>query len=336
MSKPLTTLLRFDGPDAAGVLPPEIATRAVRAPLALREDGAAWRAEVALPRLESGELVVPSLVLGARLPHRYDLQFRWPGAAIALAPIALRRELTLDGPPARMDAAGAQAGRAIGGLDCMEIVDSIADCVLEVSGTGPAPHDAVLLISIRARRIDPVDTSARAPDLDVPGRSQMSHGAEIARHICSPISLCMVMARAGTHLESEAFARASEHPHHHKLFGLWPLNLARARGAGFSGCIRIFDDVTEAARLLERGYPLVTSIRFEAGTLPGAPLPRTSGHLVVLRGLGAQDVLVNDPAAPDDAAVPRRYDRASFLKAWLADRGVAYVLWPAPDDTENA
>ena len=336
MIEPLTRLLRFDAPAAAATLPSEIAARAAREPLALHQDGTGWRAEVRLPRLERRDLVVPSLVLGTHIPERYDLRFRWTGATIDLAPIALRPDLVLDGPPARLDTVGARAGRAIGGLDCMEVVEPIADCVLEVAGTGPVPEDAVLLVSVRTRRIDPVDTGARAPDLDVPGRSQMTHSAEIARHICSPISVCMVMARADVHPDPETFARASEHPHHSKLFGLWPLNLARARSAGFSGCVRIFDDVSEAARLLELGYPIVTSIRFEAGALPGAPLPRTSGHLVVLRGLGARDVLVNDPAAPDDAAVPHRYDRASFLRAWLSDRGVAYVLWPAAVTDEAA
>ncbi|MEE4298981.1 MAG: C39 family peptidase [Pseudomonadales bacterium] len=330
---PATTATHlFPGPDARDALPAGLRPEGARehAELAFEATPDGWRCSVALPELAADALLVPSLVLADQLPGAYAMSLRWGGAdeGIDLAPIAVRPGATLTVAKARMERVEIAGAAATGGLDCVETRDALPAPVLVLHGSGPAPTDALLLVSVRQRRIAVQDDGATAPDLDVPAFSQMTRPKEIARHVCSPVSVAMVLAAAGRRLDPEAFARACEHPDHSHLFGMWPLNLARARNEGFGGLVRLFDRVEEIARLLAAGVPVVASIRFDDGALPGAPLARTGGHLVVLRGLAADSVLVNDPAAPSDDAVTRRYDRAPFLEAWLADRGVGYLLWP--------
>jgi len=77
-----------------------------------------------------------------------------------------------------------------------------------------------------------------------------------------------------------------------------------------------------------RGHLLIASIKFADGQLAGAPISKTSGHLVLIVGLrrnemGSFHVLVNDPAASSPAEVSRRYDLEEFEKAWT---GIAYVI----------
>lgn len=335
---PASTLVThlFPGPDASDTLPaplrPALAER--HDDLAFETTPGGWRCALPLPELPAGALLVPSLVLGDRLPDAYAMRLTWGGAetGIDLAPISVRPGAVLTAPKAHMDPVEIDGAAARGGLDCVETRDALASPRLLIFGSGAPPTDAVLVVSLRPRRIAVQDSGATAPALEVPVHSQMTRPAEIARHVCSPVSVAMVLGAAGRPVEPETFARACEHPHYGRLFGMWPLNLARARGEGFGGLVRLFDGVDEAARLLAAGYPIVTSIRFEPGGLPGAPLERTGGHLVVLRGLDADTVLVNDPAAPSDDTVERRYDRAPFLEAWLADRGVGYLLWPRSAD----
>ena len=95
------------------------------------------------------------------------------------------------------------------------------------------------------------------------------------------------------------------------------------------GYLARFADWGAVRRSIAAGQPLVISIRFREGELPGAPIPSTAGHLIVVTGFAPNgDVLVNDPAAPAAAEVPRSYRRVDLEKAWLQKGGVAYVLLP--------
>ena len=80
---------------------------------------------------------------------------------------------------------------------------------------------------------------------------------------------------------------------------------------------------------LEAGIPIVVSVRFTRAELPEAGYA-TSGYLLVIVGFtAAGDVIVNDPASSDDAAVRRVYPRAEFANVWLPSTksgGVAYVI----------
>jgi hypothetical protein len=111
------------------------------------------------------------------------------------------------------------------------------------------------------------------------------------------------------------------------LYGVWPAAVRAAAARGVAGYLLRFPDWTAARWCLARGIPIVASVRYAAGELTGAAVAATPGHLLVLTGWEAGDVLVNDPAAPTADAVPRRYRADELGRAWLARGGVGYVLF---------
>ena len=75
---------------------------------------------------------------------------------------------------------------------------------------------------------------------------------------------------------------------------------------------------------------MAISIGWEEGELPLAPLPRSAGHLVVLRGFDrAGQPIVNDPGASRDDQVRRTYPRSALEALWLKYLGgLTYVIYP--------
>jgi hypothetical protein len=261
----------------------------------------------------------------------YSLRLCWIGGEALLAPIRVEGEAAVIDcwPRATLGATGADGARADAGLDCVEALDDLHGVRLEVDVlTEGGPPRLDLVVSRRPRRQSPAPSSVVSRTLAIPSISQMEQDPAIARDLCSPSCVAMVLEALGARPPLHAFLVACEHPQHERLFGLWPWNLARAWEQGACGVVRTFDDARDAAHLLNAGLAIIASIRYETGALPGAPMPRSAGHLVVLRGLDARLAQVNDPAAADRHGVARAYDRDAFLDAWLADRGVGYVLWP--------
>ncbi|HEX2864810.1 MAG TPA: C39 family peptidase, partial [Deinococcales bacterium] len=88
-----------------------------------------------------------------------------------------------------------------------------------------------------------------------------------------------------------------------------------------------------AEAFLASGRPLAASVAWQDGQLPGAPLPASGGHLLVVRGFAPNgDVIVNDPAAPSDLEVRRAYPRGAFERQWLGHSlGLVYVIEPVED-----
>jgi hypothetical protein len=116
---------------------------------------------------------------------------------------------------------------------------------------------------------------------------------------------------------------------HHRvtnLFGVWPQNIWALSRWGVIGAVETSANWESISELLCAGYPLVASIAFGKGTLDGCPLVSSNGHLVIIRGIQNNEVFVNDPAARSEIEVPRRYDIDQFRQAWLATRGVFYLL----------
>jgi hypothetical protein len=174
----------------------------------------------------------------------------------------------------------------------------------------------------------------RPIELDVRPRSQKSQSAALAPRVCSPTSLAMALDWHGVDVPSHAVAGAVFDPAN-DIFGNWPRNVQGAFALGVPALLVRYDSWDAVEATFVRGLPIVASIGVEPGQLDGAPYTRTSGHLVVLRGIDANgDVLVADPAAAPngegaDAPAPealRTYRRAQLQTVWMERGGTAYVL----------
>jgi hypothetical protein len=112
--------------------------------------------------------------------------------------------------------------------------------------------------------------------------------------------------------------------------GNWAFNTAYSGSLGLRAAVAYLQNLDQAARLIERNLPIVISYSWREGELPGAPLPHSDGHLVVLRGFTENgDCAINDPAAPAVRAV---YPRSAIEAIWQRNNGVAYVIAPVGVD----
>ncbi len=210
-------------------------------------------------------------------------------------------------------------------IDCFVTKHDIEVSYLELHlHAREAPeHPLVVIATGTATRCQVSTGDAIAASCAVQSISQMQADAAIRRRICSPTCLAMVMG-----LNTEDATRFTDECYdpRRRMYGIWPCNIRAANAHGFTGAIEIFESLDDAARLLAEGIPIIAGIRYDKGGLAGAAVPSTDGHLVVLRGLTRDKALVNDPAAATNASVARAYDRESFARAWLGERGVGYVL----------
>ncbi|MBE7324696.1 peptidase C39 family protein [Nocardioides sp. Y6] len=182
--------------------------------------------------------------------------------------------------------------------------------------------------------------------IDVPRYSQMVHrghhpewgnGGEAW---CSPTSTAMVLEHYGAnprkghrfkpgHADAIVDWTASmTYDHGYRGTGNWAFNTAYAGLRVPHARVTRLPQLRAAEKYVRAGTPLIVSVAFDRGELRGAPISATAGHLMVLVGFTESgDVVVNDPAAPDNASVRRTYDRAQFEKAWLTKSGgLTYVL----------
>lgn len=192
--------------------------------------------------------------------------------------------------------------------------------------TALAPS-APWLLTLSACDLEPLERSAgvtEATTLAVPPRSQMIEPGEIRRRICSPTSVAMVLEHWGRGVDTVAVAADCLVA---DRYGVWPAAIAAAARRGVAGYLLRFPDWASAAWCLAAGLPIIASIRYGAGELPGAAMESTDGHLVVITGTQGDDVLLNDPAADTTAEVPRRVRRDAFERVWLERAGIGYVFF---------
>ena len=197
----------------------------------------------------------------------------------------------------------------------------------------PAPREYLLSVSIRPRVIaPPTDIPADVPAAPASRLSQTTLEAADRPRACSPTAAAMALGITRD-AELRAFVALARH-HPTGMLGVWPQNLwAAARrgrlggarlGGARLGAVELVSDWKTVRRALTTAA-VVASLRFDRGALPGSPLPASEGHLVVVRGFAAGQVVVHDPAAPPDAVL-RRYDAKAFAAAWMRWRGAAYVF----------
>jgi hypothetical protein len=164
-----------------------------------------------------------------------------------------------------------------------------------------------------------------ALDLDVPRASQYEPAYPDERGWCAPASLAMILAYRGFPVDVPVVAREVFDSRYGGT-GNWTFNTAFAATLGFPAAVVHLRDLAHAHAFLADDIPLVLSVAWNDGALPGAPLVRSEGHLVVLRGIDANgDALVNDPAMP---GVATTYPRAAFERAWLGHGGIALAVAP--------
>jgi hypothetical protein len=169
-------------------------------------------------------------------------------------------------------------------------------------------------------------TATECRALAVPARSQMQEAEGVRSRVCSPTSTAMVMEYLGVSTATSDLADAVYHAATDR-YGLWPAAIKGAASHGVPGYLLRFPDWPTALWCLERGLPIVTSLRYGPGALTGAPMRETTGHLVVVTGVDTGHVLANDPAAATPLEVPCRYRQDEFVDAWLGGSGVGYVFF---------
>ena len=160
----------------------------------------------------------------------------------------------------------------------------------------------------------------------VPVLSQMEQDPAHKRRICSPCSLYMALNALGyvvplQQILPRVFDQTAD------IYGNWLFNIAAASEFGAEAFFRRFASLAELEEFVTPDSLVMASIAFKKDELPGAPLEKTSGHLVVVRGYEKNKILVADPAAPTAASVLRSYNAAAFANVWLNHKqGAAYVV----------
>jgi hypothetical protein len=203
-----------------------------------------------------------------------------------------------------------------------------------VVAIGREATTAPSMLALSAADAEPPVSSASRPlgpvvALDVPALSQMDADPTIARRICSPTCVAMVLGFWGrpapvVSVAEEVFHAGTD------LYGVWPSAILAGGRRGLAGYLLRFPDWNAAAWCLAHGLPVIASVRYAAGELSGAAVAETPGHLLVLTGWQGEQVLVNDPGAPNAAAVSRRYRIDELVRVWLERAGVGYVFFPPP------
>jgi len=277
-----------------------------------------WSTTLALPNLPNDHIVVPSYAQLGAPGTDFSVELSTTDAAWRLSPTVRVAAETAQIDP--------RATTHIDYFHCRADLDAPS---LTVSVNSQAmPQHYLLTVSAREFRRSPEPGSVTSRRLVVPPISQLYAPRMLRYRICSPTSVAMVLEYHGIRSSLADVVRDCLHAPS-GLFGVWPLAVRTLADAGLIGAVECLTDLDSAAPILERCLPIVASIRFASGALPGAALDATDGHLVVVTGLDRDWVYINDPAAKDASAVPRQCPRAAFASAWLAERGAAYVVCPS-------
>ncbi|MFK0293932.1 peptidase C39 family protein [Streptomyces sp. NPDC090442] len=200
-------------------------------------------------------------------------------------------------------------------------------------------------------------------ELRVPRYSQEVHKGQYPEYDnggeawCSPTSSEMIIEHWGRRPTREQLAwvdptyadpqvcHAARYTfdYQYKGCGNWPFNAAYAATyRDLQAVVTRLSSLNDVERLVHAGIPAITSQSFLRSELDGAGYG-TAGHLMTVIGFTPTgDVIANDPAAPNDPAVRRVYQRHQFETIWLRTKrkdaegkvksgsgGVCYLYFPA-------
>ena len=305
-----------------------------------------WRAvdgrvgtAIPIPPCPAQHILVPSVSIpGETLGFQCALEVgehQWALAPVACSPPnsapSVHDQAGIQAAPVETKfATRSDAGSVSTHIDCLHTEADLPGSRLLIRLERPNPPARFLVtLSIRPLQIDPTapaDTDLVLPQ--PPPLSQMLAPEPIRRRSCSPTALTMVLRATQPDIDWRSVVDACFDG---RFYGSWPLAIRCAGLFGRLGAVEAVSSWTPVLRVLRAGSPVVASIRFGRGELAGAPLSETAGHLVTIYGVNGNRVLACDPAASNNASVPRSYDLTAFTKAWLRHRGAAYFLAPSGD-----
>ncbi len=197
----------------------------------------------------------------------------------------------------------------------------VALTAISVASTVPLDAVAVTVPPPPDARVAPLESTSV---LDVPKLSQHLPEFPDERGWCSPASLAMLLRYHGVHADVAEVAHAV-YDASYAGTGNWAFNTAYAGARGLLGVVAYLRGIDHVAAFVEAGLPVAISIGWNPGELPGAPLEHSDGHLLVVRGVEPEHVLVNDPAHP---TVATRYPRTALDLIFREHGGVAYLVAP--------
>jgi hypothetical protein len=242
----------------------------------------------------------------ALIAHRADGSVSEPMLYARWSP---DERLSLDGADAKtrieVDVLRSEVAMSAVGVASTVQLDAIAVTV-------PPPPDARAAHRVRTR------------ELDVPRLSQYLSAHPNERGWCSAAALAMLLRYHGVAADVPAVANGTFDSAYGGT-GNWAFNAAYAGARGLRGAVAYLRGIDHVAAFVDAGLPVAISITWNPGELPGAPLERSDGHLLVVRGVDRAHVAVNDPAHP---AVATRYPRAALDLVFRSHGGVAYLVAP--------
>ncbi|HWQ09505.1 MAG TPA: C39 family peptidase, partial [Holophaga sp.] len=227
---------------------------------------------------------------------RFELELRaeGPDKWTSFYPLAVWSG-ELDGP--RSSCPGHEDGDGRIDTDVLKLVRPARALQIRVTfqpgASGPVLTGLAALLADSSQAPAIADSPCGLPGLvlDVPTRSQLAF-PEGARSWCSPTSMTMLLEYWGRRLGRPladpvpAAARLTWDSAYDGA-GNWPFNTAYASTKGLRAFVTRLTSLAGAEVFLRREMPLALSIGWRDGELPGAPLPASSGHLVVLCGFDA-------------------------------------------------
>jgi hypothetical protein len=245
-------------------------------------------------------------------------------------------ELIVDAPDGRRSRALPyvvfEAGRraSLDGFDALARIETdVLHSDAGIAAVEVRAHRPLLRVAVSTppdappRELRPAPAAQR--ELDVPTLSQYVADEPGATGWCVPASTAMLLAAWGV-AASVAEVAAGCYDRAYGGTGNWAFAVAYAGAHGLAGAAAYLRDLASLEGFIAAGLPVAASVAWEDGALPGAPLARSRGHVLVVRGFDARgDAIVNDPAQP---AVRHVYPRAAFARCWLGHGGVALLVAP--------
>ncbi len=294
------------------------------------------RAVISLPELTTGTILVPSLSVCSDASYRFRFSLNFADQTFALNEVpsspnepSIKNVPSRDKDPSSEQNETENKNSISTHIDCFHVQQLIPTSMLTIEANGFSGAEQYLLcITERSIASEEVALPERVICGPVPPSLSQMHASDKIKHsICSPTCLAMLLQHFEKPIHWLDFVAACRDGAT-GMYGVWPLGIYAASRQGCIGAVEVFDDWEAASQLLDAGLPFVASIRYPEGSLPGAPIAASAGHLVVVHGMDEENIHVLDPAAPTLEEVARTYPASAFSSAWLQHRGAAYILLP--------